>query len=262
MRQSLIRVAGAALAVTAVLGCGPGATAGAAPADRMVFTVTSAGGMVPAVLYAMQSPALAVYDDGRVLTVVPAAVTQLVPARYEVARVDPAAVRDFVATARAGGLFDGGTDFGSPRVTDLPTTTVTLDGAQVRAYALDTQFETALSAAQRDARNALRALIARGSALAAGAATESYAPDRIVVSEPRPGRNDEPAATAWPGPSPSPSTFMTPAASGRSIACGELSGPDAGAVYAAALANPGARWLVEGGTRVLAVNPLPLGGCQ
>ena len=32
----------------------------------------------------------------------------------------------------------------------------------------------------------------------------------------------------------------------------------AGVVYQAALDNPGARWLVDGSTRVLAVNPLPL----
>lgn len=240
-------------------GCaaGPAPTADAVPADRLV--VMSSGGMVPAVLYAMQSPALAVYGDGRVLTAVAAPALHLVPARYQVTRIDPAAVRDFVAAARSGGLFGGRTDFGTPRVTDLPTTTVMVDGSQVRVYALDAQFDAALTPAQRDARAQLRALIDRASGLSGADPGEPYSPPRIVVSEPRPGRNEEPAGTPWPGPPPS--TFLAPATTGRAIGCGELSGADADAVYAAALDNPGARWLVDGTTRVLAVNPLPVDGC-
>ncbi len=259
MRRNWIRAAGAVLAWTAMTGCGSGPTADAVPADRPAFMVMSAGGMVPAVLYAMQSPSLAVYGDGRVLTAVAAPALQLVPARYQLAHTDPAAVRDFVAAARSGGLFDGGTDFGSPRVTDLPTTTVMVDGSQVRVYALDAQFDASLTPAQRDARARLRALIERGSGLSGADPGEPYRPTRIVVSEPRPGRNEEPAGRPWPGPSPA--TFLGPTTTGRAIACGELSGADADAVYAAALDNPGARWLVDGTTRVLAVNPLPVDGC-
>lgn len=225
----------------------------------MVFTVMSSGGMIPSVLSAMQSPALALYDDGRVLTAVPAPAMDLVPRRYELARVDPAVVRAFVAAAGSGGLFSGDTDFGSPRFTDLATTTVVAGTARVRVYALEEQFETGLTAVQRDNRARLRALIARAGAIRGGAATEPYTPDRVAVYEPLPGRNAEPAVTVWPGPPPS--GFMGPGPTRRFLTCGELTGAEAGTAYQAALANPGARWLVDGATRVLAVNPLPTEGC-
>lgn len=243
-------------------GCGTGAapTAGALPADQMVFMVMSSGGMAPSVVAALQSPALAVYGGGRVLSRVQAPALQLVPGSYESADVGAGAVQSFVAAAQSGGVVDAGTDFGTPRVTDLPTTTVLLHGdggaAEVRVYAFDEQFEADLSPAQRDARGRLRALIAQANALAAGAARSPYVPDSVVVNEPLPGRNQEPATTAWPGPPPT--SFMAPTRNGRVIACGTLSGADAQSVYRAALANPGARWLVDGDTRVLGVNPVPL----
>ena len=253
------------LAWLTMTGCAPGSPprATALPADRMVFMVMSAGGMVPSVIYAMQSPSLAMYGDGRVLTAVPGPALQPVPARYEVARIDPADVQRFVAAARSTGLLGGSTDFGAPRMTDLATTTVLANGdgepAQVRVYALNQQFETGLTPAQRDARDRLRALIAGAAALPAGAARQPYSPDRVTVYEPLPGRNEDPATAVWPGPPLS--DFMAPSTTRRAAACGELTGPAAGAVYQAALQNPGARWLVDGATRVLAVNPLPLEGC-
>lgn len=266
MRPYWLRTAGALMAWTAMTGCGGGTapTAGALPADQMVFMVMSSGGMTPAVVSSLQSPALAVYGDGRVLTRVEAPALQLVPSRYEVSDVGAAAVRDFVTAAAAGGLINAGTDFGSPRVTDLATTTVMLHGdsgaAEVRVYALNERFEEDLTPANRDARARLRALIDQANALAAGAARVPYVPDRVVVNEPAPGRNQEPATLPWPGPPPA--SFLAPTNTGRLAACGELTGADARTVYQAALDNPGARWLVDGTTRVLGVSAVPLpGGC-
>lgn len=250
------RFAAALLAWATMTGCAP--SAGAPPAAPMVFMVMSSGGMIPSVLSAMQSPSLALYADGRVLTALPAPALDLVPSRYDVARIDPAAVRDFVTAAQAGGLFDG-TDFGTPRVTDLDTTTVRAGSAQIRVYALTEEVERGLTAAQRDARARLRALITRASSLAAGAATERYSPDRVLVAEPLPGRNQDSAATDWPGPPLA--SFLAASPTRRYQSCGELTGTAAREVYTAALANPGARWLVDGTTRVLAVNPLPPDGC-
>ena len=216
--------------------------------------------MAPAVFQALASPSLAIYGDGRVLSVVDAPVLRLLPARYEVARIDPAAVATFVADIEAGGLISDGTDFGTPRVTDLPSTTVLVHGPTGEAvrsvYAFDERFDARLTTEQRDARIALRAVIEKASALAAGAARVPYAPDRVAVYEVEPGSNGEPATTGWPGPPPS--TFLAPSTSRRSIACGELNADPAEVVYQAALTNPGARWLVDGATRILAVNPLPL----
>lgn len=255
----------ALLSALTMTGFAPGSLprAAALPGDQMVFMVLSAGGMAPSVVYAMQSPSLAIYGDGRVLTTVPGPALQPVPARYELARVDPDDVRQFIAEARSGGLLDGNTDFGAPRMTDLPTTTVLVHGdgepAQVRVYALDRQFEAGLTPAQRDARDRLRSLIEKASGLPAGAVRQPYSPDRVAVYEPLPGRHEDPGSVVWPGPPPP--DFLAPSANRRFLSCGELTGTAAVTVYRAALENPGARWLVEGTTRVLAVNPLPWKGC-
>ncbi|MCB1266234.1 MAG: hypothetical protein KDB56_16955 [Mycobacterium sp.] len=257
-------ITAALLALTTMTGCSgdPTPTARAMPAEQVAVMVMTSGGMIPPVVAVLQSPSLVVYGDGRVLSKVPAPALQLVPARYEVADVGPEAVRAFVSSARSGGLISEATDFGSPPVTDLGTTTVLLHGdgepSQVRVYAFDERFEHDLSPAQRDARAGLRALIARAADLAAGTPRMPYVPDRVIVSEPMPGRNQEPASTPWPGPPPS--TFLIPTRKGRAVACGELLGADASTVYLAALDNSGARWLVDGETRVLGVNPVPLPG--
>ena len=262
MRPNWLGVAGALVALTAMTGCGDRSTptAGALPADQMVFMVLSSGGMAPSVVSSLQSPALAVYGSGRVLMKVLAPALQLVPSRYEAADAGPVAVENFVSNA--GTVINAGTDFGTPRFTDLPTTTVLLHGdgqpQEVQVYAFDEQFEGDLTPAQRDARANLRALIAKANTLTAGAARTPYVPDRITVNEPLPSRNQEPATSPWPGPPPS--DFLSPTRNGRVIACGELSGADAQTVYRAALDNPGARWLVDGTTRVLGVNPVPLPG--
>jgi len=230
------------------------------PGEQMVFMVVSSGGMAPAVYQALASPSLAIYGDGRVLTVVEAPVLQLLPARYEIARIDPATVASFVADVEAGGLITNGTDFGTPRVTDLPSATVMVHGLtgqqQVNVYAFDERFDARLTAEQRSARIGLRAVIANASGLAAGVARSTYSPDRVVVYEVEPGNNREPATTDWPGPPPS--AFLAPSTGSRWIACGELTADPAEVVYRAALTNPGARWLVDGATRILAINPLPL----
>ena len=61
-----------ALAGLAVLGVPGGATSsanGALPADQIVFMVDVGGGLIPPVVYAMESPALVMYGDGRILSI-------------------------------------------------------------------------------------------------------------------------------------------------------------------------------------------------
>ena len=230
------------------------------PGEQMVFMVMSSGGMAPAVYQALASPSLALYGDGRVLMAVEAPALQLIPARYELARIDPAAVASFVADVEAGGLITPGTDFGTPRMTDLPSTTVMVHGRngpqQVSPYAFDERFDARVNPDQRSARAALRTVISQASALAAGVARVPYSPDRVVVYDVEPGNSAEPATTGWPGPPPS--AFLKPNSSRRAIACGELNADPAEVVYQAALENPGARWLVDGAARTLAVNSLAL----
>ncbi len=224
--------------------------------------VMSSGGMAPAVYQALASPSLAIYGDGRVLTAVESPALQLIPARYEVARIDPAAVASFVADVEAGGLVSADTDFGTPRLTDLPSTTVLVygPGGERRAspYAFDERFDARLTPEQRSARVALRAIISRAAALTAGAPRVPYSPDRVVVYEVEARTADETGAVDWPGPPPA--SFLSPHTGRRSIACGALVADPAEVVYQAALENPGARWVVDGATRALAVNSLPLPG--
>lgn len=255
----------AVLTLLMMTSCSPNAESTPAPglpAEQMVFMVMSSGGMAPAVYQALASPSLAIYGDGRVLTAVESPALQLIPARYEVARIDPAAVASFVADVEAGGLVSADTDFGTPRLTDLPSTTVLVygPGGERRAspYAFDERFDARLTPEQRSARVALRAIISRAAALTAGAPRVPYSPDRVVVYEVEARTADEPGAVDWPGPPPA--SFLSPHTGRRSIACGALVADPAGVVYQAALENPGARWVVDGATRALAVNSLPLPG--
>lgn len=259
----LFHMLGTVLAAMFMTGCSGGAgsvPAPALPADEMVFTVVSAGGLMPPIYDALDSPQLVIYGDGRVLTMVRNTELALVPARFELARVDPAAVAAFVSGARAGGLFEPGTDFGTPRVTDLPVTKVTVRGptgeAAAAAYALDERFERDLTAQERTARASLRGLIAAAEALSAGVAHTPYSPDQVVVYEFDPGYSNAPATVGWPGPPPS--SFLRSSGKHGSLACGLLVADPAEVIYQAALGNSGARWSVNGTTRVLAVNPLPL----
>ena len=260
----IVRLLRVVLVVLAGLAAGCSVTsdpppAGALPADDMVFMVMNGGGMVPPLLYALQSPSLAVYGDGRVLSVVDPVARQPIPARYDVSRIDPATVASFAAGVQARGLISAETDFGTPRYTDLGTTTVLLDGEQgpseVRVYALNERFEANLTADQQAARAALREVIGQATGLAAGADRTPFLPDRVLVYEVTPGRSSQPASVAWPGPNPQ--TFLSATDQRRAIACGVLTGEAARSAYQAALDNPGASWLVDGSTRILAVNPLP-----
>lgn len=219
----------------------------------------SSGGRIPSVVSVMESPSLTVLTDGRILLMTEGPAPQVIPSRYDVATVSPEEVGTFVETAQSAALVDVRTDFGNPRIADAATTTVILRGDdrtdEVRVYALDERFDHRLSPVQRDARERLRAMIDSARELAASAPRSPYVPERVVVSEPLPDRNRETATVMWPGPPPA--AFMLPT-QGRAIASGQLVGEDARTVYRAALGNPGARWLVNGSTRVLGVNPFPL----
>lgn len=228
------------------------------PGDQIVFRVTTAGGLVPQLYYLLESPSLVVYGDGRVLTQASNPPAGRVPARFEVVRSDPASVAALAARAETDGLVGPTTDFGTPRVTDMPTTRVLLHGrgeaVEVNVYAFIEQFESELTGTQQGSRAALRTLIADVSALAQSAPTSDYLPEDVTVFEVPPEQVPDGTAVTWPGPPPE--SFLRPA-TGRAVACGHLSGESARTAYEAALANPGGRWTVEAKERVLVVNPIP-----
>lgn len=249
----------------ALTGCSPQVTStptptptAALPSDRVVFQVMAGGGLLPPLMYVLESPSLVIHGDGRIVTA-QGSTHGTVPARYEVARIDPMVVASFVAGVEASGLVGPATDFGRPDVTDLDMTKVTVHGekdpATAGAYALYPQFENRLSSIQRSNRDALRSLIERAESLAGDAARTAFTPDQVTVFELDPGLDILPATVAWPGPEPA--SFLRPASRSRWVACGVVAGQQAGILYQAALNNPGARWLVAGTKRILAVNPMP-----
>lgn len=250
-----------ALLALGMLGCGqaPRATPSPPavtplPPDRVVVQVTTAGGLIPHVFYLLESPQLIVWGDGRVWRQVEGS-GGYVPVRFEQAEADALAVARFVAGAEASGLVSSGTDFGHPGITDQAATSVVLRGpggeSRVSVYALG--FDHGLTEPQQRARRALQVLIDEASALPGDTAWTAAVPQRVTVFEI--AADEQPAATVtWPGPDPD--SFLAPA-TGRAIGCGHLTGADATAAYAAALDNAGARWVVDGVTRTLAVNPWP-----
>ncbi len=255
------------LATVALTACTPVVTpttsaspSGPLPGDQMVFRVITAGGLVPPVYYLLESPSLVMYGDGRVLAQAADSGHGWKPARFEVSRVDPMTIARFAAKVEASRLISKQTDFGQSRVTDQASTRVLLHGAgepiEVGVYALSETFDSGLSWGQRQARSALRALIEQGHALAGDAPRTAYEPEEVTVFEiaAQYAPSPDPATVTWPGPDPD--SFLKPA-SGRAIACGHLVGEPAQAAYRAALANPGAHWIVAGKERVLAVNPMP-----
>ena len=160
---------------------------------------------MPALHAALQSPALAVYGDGRVIQYDEKKKERDVPAAYTVAKVDPLLVAQFAAETEALNLIQEGTDFGKPPVSDMPATTVQLNGATgphaVSVYAFADTFDKDVSEAQRKARQELGAVIDRAHALPGDAEQAPYRPDAVRVVELEDTEFTE-MAPAWPGPAP------------------------------------------------------------
>ena len=249
--------------VLALAGCGvwpldkPTASPSPLPADRLVFLVEGgAGGFTPYLHQALITPSLAVYGDGRVIEY-DGEQEPSMPASYVIASANPELVAAFVADAEKRNLINSETDFGDPRVTDMPSTTVQLYGtnglSRISVYAFGEGFDDNLRPAQRRARKELAEVIDRAYAVSANTERSPYRPDRVRVTEFSDGGNGQ--AAEWPGPDPN--GFLVPAKPGSIlVACGDLSGSVAEMAYDAARGNPGGIWTWNSKRRVLAVVPL------
>lgn len=238
-------------------GCGVGADpVDPLPAEQLVFGVSSVSPWSSSLGWALQTPSLLLYGSGRIISQDPG--NPAGPGTYTTAQVDPLAVARLVAQCERSGLLTA--DYDVLPVTDLPSTRVWSHGAtgsqEVSVYGLSESFDEYASILDRRRRKQLRTLISDAEALI-GEGGSTYVPDRVVVLEQR-TRDTETATIRWPGPDPD--TFMhKPSKLLRtSIACGELTGKTAAAVYTAARSNPDQLWLVGKQSRVLAVNPLPV----
>lgn len=258
-RSMLTLLAGlstAALAGVGLAGCSSGGEpVTPLPAEDIVFGVSSFSPWASSVAWALQTPSLVLYGGGRVIRQDPS--DRGGPGTYTTSAVDPLAVARLIAEAERSRLLTA--DYGMIPVTDLGATRVWSAGTagrqEVSVYGLSESFDEYASITDRRRRKRLRALIGDAQALI-GDSGSAYAPDRVVVLEQRADRAT--ATSRWPGPDPDQFLHTPPDLLRNSIACGELTGNTAAAVYAAAQSNPEQAWLVGNRTRVLAVNPLPI----
>jgi len=179
-----------------------------APDDEVVWQAFTRGGFVPEIYTAGQVPEVTIYRDGRVITTAHDPEDRAgPPVALELGHVSQAKLDAFLADADASGLFDPLTDFGSPGVTDQPSTTVLLRTGdtpqQVDVYALDFAYEQPVgdvTAEQTAHRTQLKALLARAAEL--GDHAKPYVPDRVRASRFDPSIVVDPAPTGleWPGP--------------------------------------------------------------
>lgn len=278
-------IAALALAVAAITaGCGtsdgpeavadprPTTTATSQPAtdpgaDEVVWQEVTGGGFVPAELAANTVPDVTIYGDGRIFVTAHGAEGQVgPPVALEQATVPRDELEAFLSDAEGSGLFDPGTDFGSPGVTDQPSTTVVLRTGpapqQVDVYALDFSGDVPVgdvSAEQADRRDQLRALLGRARKLAEGA--EPYVPDRVraVLFDPAVAVGQPGSGAPWPGPPLS----SFPPLDDRGQSCLVVEGDDATAVYQADQDNAETTWDLGGDVRTVVIVPLLPGqeGC-
>lgn len=258
-RRSLLGAAALATTASALPGAGltgcASSPAPALPADQVVLTVHPWPGMWGALAHALASPSIHVRGDGRILQSESPVTTT--PARHLERWAEPHRLSELIADI--ADAFDDH-DFGDPQITDLGSSSYRWHGAgeprEVSLYADGERFEQHLAGRQRRHRRRLRQAISRIVALAADQPGVAFVPESVAVFEQRPDA-DTTAETVWPGPPPDDFLRRSNERGRMAVASGTLTGAVATRVLAAARANPGQLWRVEGRARVLAVNPLP-----
>ena len=131
-----------------------------AGAEEVVLEAASGGGYVPVVDMRREFPDAVLYGDGRLITAVPgdpeddAAIPEL-----QVTQLDDAEVGELALAARDAGVGED-VDYGTPDITDLPTTTVTLrtqaGTEEASAYGLGfDDADAGVSGEQEEARREL-----------------------------------------------------------------------------------------------------------
>ncbi len=207
-------------------------------ADEIIVRVFTGGGYVPVEGSLREMPSFALFGDGR-LVVTGAQIASYpgpaLPPLFE-SRLTEDQIQALLADAEAAGLLGDGAqiDYGSPGVTDNPTTTVTIaaDGAVFKhaAYALGFDFEDGddgLTTKQREARARLQDFIGGLSAHESADAT-TYLPEAIAVFvnsyDLEPPADIRLAAAVWPLASDLAGAFEEPVAAG--FGCIGVTGAD------------------------------------
>ena len=163
------------------------------PTD-IVLRVNTGGGFVPVEFNLKSLPSYTLYGDGTVIRpVVTSADVAQAPnvTPLETIKLDEAAIQSLLEQAKSAGLLAPGTvdygDMGALGVSDMPTTSVTLNADGIAAshdaygllFAPTEQPAGTLTQAQRDARAALRGFVALTEQQDPNAT--AYAPTRLAV---------------------------------------------------------------------------------
>ncbi len=272
-RLSLV-VATAGVLVAA--GCGgadttaPGGSSTAPPATQagaiehptgptdIVLRVNTGGGFVPVEFNLRSLPSHTLYGDGTVIRTVPTTADVAVAPNMtplETIKLDEVAIQSLLGQAKSAGLLDPGTvdygDMGALGVSDMPTTSVTLNagGTSVSHDAYGLTFAPSeppagnMTQAQLDARSALRGFVALTEQQDPKAT--AYAPTRLAVwiapALAQPTADSEPVV--WPLAT-APTFSDTPGAEGIDFRCSVVEGADVAPLVAAVMKAPaGAQWI-------------------
>ena len=246
-------------------------------ADDLVLRVDTGGGFVPVEYNLRNVPGVSIYGDGRMIVTGPVIEIYPGPAlpNLQVTRLTEEGLQAILAAAQDAGLMDGDASYDYPCVTDLPTTTFTVNAggatSTTSAYALG--FEAGTTGAtggcggmdvDTEARAALndfsmqlgdiRSWLPEGSY----SAEEPYEPTelRIYVTEVRTDPELEQQPLEWPLDTPL-SAFGEPDANLPDYRCGTVTGEDLAAVWPLAQqANELTPWVSEGDEHGLAFRPL------
>jgi hypothetical protein len=106
--------------------------------SELVLRVSTGGGFVPVEYNLTMTPEFSLYGDGRVIVTGPVIAIYPGPAlpNLQTATISEDAVQAILAAAKEAGLFQSGVDYGQPGITDVGTTSFTLN-ADGRTYQTD-----------------------------------------------------------------------------------------------------------------------------
>jgi hypothetical protein len=136
-------------------------------AAEVVIQVTTGGGFVPIEYNYTLLPQFSLYGDGRIIVPGPTTLQYPGPAlpNLQTTVVSEETIQAILAAAKEVGLFQNGIDYGQPGVTDVGTTTITInaEGTTYRSdiYALGFEDASGLTLEQQQARAAVYDLMAK-----------------------------------------------------------------------------------------------------
>jgi hypothetical protein len=130
--QSLLLAATALLLLpVALAACGGSGGTVTHPTGRadVVLRIETGGGFVPVEYNLTQLPGLTIYGDGTVLVTGPMIEIYPQPAmpNLQKATISQGDIDKILAAAKKAGLFANGVDYGQPSITDVGTTTITIN---------------------------------------------------------------------------------------------------------------------------------------